>query len=165
MYSCDRRKENWKITSARIYIKLQHVNDTFPICFHKAFQETVLPIKPSGPVIFSKYPKIKHVHVQVTKPCETLVRLDQRMKTVWMSQKTQSAAVSVYISRLFAFLQADLLTCHGGRSTGVTNNTNDGSVLFKCSSERDLKSKQLHGIQPSFLLHTCAFPALVNSDP
>lgn len=63
------------------------------------------------------------------------------------------------------FFTAAFLTYHSRKSTGVTNNTNDGSVLFRCFkkpwqwssmfSTRTLKLKQVNGIQPSlFLLFT-----------
>lgn len=36
-----------------------------------------------------------------------------------------------------AFLTTQIWTCHSKKSTSVPDNTNDGSVLFKWSSERD----------------------------
>lgn len=36
---------------------------------------------------------------------------------------------------LQAVFTADILTCHSRKSTGVTNNINDYSVVFKCLSK------------------------------
>ena len=48
--------------------------------------------------------------------------------------------VHIYIEKQFlqekiksqAFFMANILACHCRKSTGVTNNTNDGCVLFTC---------------------------------
>ncbi len=61
----------------------------------------------------------------------------------------------------------DILTCHTMKSTGVTDNINDGSVPIKYPSEpqwcdsfhntRTLKLKQLNGIHPWFIFFFLCF--------
>ena len=50
-------------------------------------------------------------------------------------RKSQFITHSVYLHSsgpCYTYLGTDVLTCHSRRSTGVTNNINDGSVPLKC---------------------------------
>ncbi len=63
------------------------------------------------------------------------------------------------------FFTAALLTCHSRESTGVTNNTNDGSAPLQCcwakmQQEPGTGTPTANREQPSVINYTRAFPAV-----
>lgn len=54
-----------------------------------------------------------------------------------MFTQAQIQQTVFFMAAPYAFLTADILSCHGMKSTGVNNNINNGSssVIIKCLSE------------------------------
>ena len=61
-----------------------------------------------------------------------------------------------------ALFTADFLTCHSRRGTGVSNNTNDGSVGYKHVQYLDPEIKAAHWDSDfiNLIIYTCALPAV-----
>lgn len=60
------------------------------------------------------------------------------------------------LSLLLNFYPADILACRSKTSTGVADNTSDGSLPFKCHSERS-KWASMH-------ILSCAYPAMMSEN-
>lgn len=63
--------------------------------------------------------------------------------------------VCVYDS---AFLTVGILTCHGRKSTGVTDNIDHGSFLFRCPSKTWQRAAKWSPAVLDLTIYTCAFP-------
>ncbi len=63
--------------------------------------------------------------------CMNLIRCNQVWR--WMGVLFDAHCLVAILDRLF--FSADILSCRSRKSTGVTNNISNGSVLFKCPSE------------------------------
>lgn len=88
-----------------------------------------------------------HVLTQLHSQCKRNVLLAFLIRKTIVSDSANYICMMVFVSwrrsQTFLtgfvffgpFFTSYILTCHRRKSTGVANNINDGSVLFKCSSK------------------------------
>ncbi len=91
----------------------------------------------AGPILdycinFSQY-------IQGQKATDSFFLVKQKSKQSQYDRRPQPGSSTSYLrsGHNRPFWQQDILTSHNRKSTGVTKNTNDGPVIFKCLSESD----------------------------